>query len=79
MALRFHLPVIRYAYDAKKPNIHAMGIPHQMPSVAYTRERKYEAGTRKSQSEHKVINIGISVSPAPRITALLVNIAENNT
>lgn len=55
-------------YEKLIPIIHPIGIDHQIPSDPILFDSKYAAGILIIQSENKVINIGIRVSPAPRKT-----------
>ena len=62
-----------------KPTNHPIGIDHHIPASPNSRERSQALGIRIIHNDIKDINIGISVSPAPRITPEIENIAENIT
>lgn len=52
------------------PKAHAMGMPHHIPAEPKIVDKYHESGILTIQSENKVINMGIIVSPAPRKTPL---------
>lgn len=63
-------------YEQLIPIVQPMGIDHHIPSDPILSDIKYAAGILIIQSENKVMNMGISVSPAPRKTPCMVNIDE---
>ena len=59
--------------------LHAIGTEHQIPSGPKKSDKKEATGIRTTHSDSKVINIGTSVSPAPLITPVKMNMTEKMT
>jgi len=53
-----------------------MGNAHHIPVSSILLDSKYATGTLINQRDNSVMNIGISVSPAPRRAPFMENIIE---
>lgn len=61
--------------DNVRPTIHAIGIPHQIPSVPIVFDKVTEIGILIAHDDKSEKNMGMNVSPAPLSVPVKINIS----